>query len=445
MRSKRKSIQPRQSKTSAKMVPQVVPLGYKRTEVGVIPEDWEVKRLGDIGDISGSGVDKKIRPGETPVLLLNYLDVYRKDFIHAKDLTQEVSAKPEQATRCEIRKGDVFFTPTSEVPDDIAQSAVAVEDVPDGVYSYHLVRLRLKEPWDLRFRAYVFKTKAFFDTAYRYAEGSGTRYVITLPQFRSMCVGVPQSIAEQHAIAQILSDMDAEIDALERRREKAKQIKQGMMQQLLTGRIRLVKPQTSAPRTDEQLRETKGHSWAFNEAIVISVLAKHFGSERHPLGRKRYTKLSYLLHRYADKNVEGYLKKAAGPYNPKTKYGGPEKIALEKGYVRKHKRGAYSGFVAADNIAEAEGYFNKWYGLENLQWLEQFRFKKNDELELLTTVDMAVEELRADGKDVDVKGVKGVIRSHPEWKAKLDRPVFSDTNIARAIKMLQKLLEASEE
>lgn len=101
--------------------------------------------------------------------------------------------------------------------------------------------------------------------------------------------------------------------------------------------------------------------------------------------------------------------------------------------------------MAADNIPEAEGYFNKWYGLENLQWLEQFRFKKNDELELLTTVDMAVEELRADGKDVDVKGVKGVIRSHPEWKAKLDRPVFSDTNIARAIKMLQKLLEANEE
>jgi type I restriction enzyme S subunit len=45
---------------------------------------------------------------------------------------------------------------------------------------------------------------------------------------------------EQTAIAAVLSDMDAEIAALERRRDKTRQIKQGMMQQLLTGRIRLV-------------------------------------------------------------------------------------------------------------------------------------------------------------------------------------------------------------
>ena len=53
-------------------------------------------------------------------------------------------------------------------------------------------------------------------------------------------------LPEQTAIAAVLSDMDAEIAALERRREKTKQIKQGMMQQLLTGRIRLVEPPEAA-------------------------------------------------------------------------------------------------------------------------------------------------------------------------------------------------------
>jgi len=53
-------------------------------------------------------------------------------------------------------------------------------------------------------------------------------------------------LPEQTAIAAVLSDMDAEIAALERRREKAKQIKQGMMQQLLTGRVRLVEPPEAA-------------------------------------------------------------------------------------------------------------------------------------------------------------------------------------------------------
>lgn len=50
---------------------------------------------------------------------------------------------------------------------------------------------------------------------------------------------------EQTAIATVLSDMDIEIEALERRRDKARQIKQGMMQQLLTGRVRLVDPESS--------------------------------------------------------------------------------------------------------------------------------------------------------------------------------------------------------
>ena len=51
------------------------------------------------------------------------------------------------------------------------------------------------------------------------------------------------SIKEQRAIAAVLTDMDAEITTLERRRDKTRAIKQGMMQQLLTGRVRLVKPE----------------------------------------------------------------------------------------------------------------------------------------------------------------------------------------------------------
>jgi len=55
---------------------------------------------------------------------------------------------------------------------------------------------------------------------------------------RRLPVALP-SLAEQRAIAQVLSDMDAELAALETRRDKTRQLKQGMMQGLLTGRIRL--------------------------------------------------------------------------------------------------------------------------------------------------------------------------------------------------------------
>ena len=55
------------------------------------------------------------------------------------------------------------------------------------------------------------------------------------------------SIGEQEAVASVLSDMDTEIEALKRRRDKARQLKQGMMQRLLTGRVRLVAPRTTEP------------------------------------------------------------------------------------------------------------------------------------------------------------------------------------------------------
>ena len=147
----------------------------------------------------------------------------------------------DQVRRCVVEKGDIFFTPSSEVPDDIGCSAVAMEDISDSVYSYHVVRLRLKTDWDLYFRAYIFDTNEFLNQASRQCDGSGTRYVISLPKFRSMTVRFPPNVEEQKAIAFVLSDMDAELAALEQRIDKTIAIKQGMMQLLLTGRVRLLK------------------------------------------------------------------------------------------------------------------------------------------------------------------------------------------------------------
>ncbi len=69
---------------------------------------------------------------------------------------------------------------------------------------------------------------------------SGAQHNLTVEDVRKLVVKLPSTLEEQTAIASILSDMDNEIDALEQKLKKARQIKQGMMQQLLTGKIRLV-------------------------------------------------------------------------------------------------------------------------------------------------------------------------------------------------------------
>ena len=273
---------------------------------------------------------------------------------------------------------------------------------------------------------------------------TGSHQRISPPEAMKINVWLPMDPDEQDAIATVLSDMDAEIAALERCRDKASAIKQGMMQQLLTGRIRLVQPETTTDELAVARPVGRKHNWQFNEAVVISVLAKHFGNEQYPLGRMRYTKLSYLLHRREDGHAEGYIKKGAGPYNPQTRYGGPEKIALEKDYMRQHRSGKGQGFIASNHVDEAERYFDRWYGSEVLQWLERFRYETNNDLELLTTVDMAAEELCEAGEEVSVESIKKVIRSHPEWNPKLDRSIFSDTNLASAIEICQKLFRRKQ-
>lgn len=201
--------------------------------------EWVTKTISEIGWLTGAGVDKKTYRNEKPVRLVNYLDVFHRDFIYQSELDFWVTASKRKIEQCNVLKGDVFFTPSSEMPYDIALSAVAMEDMKDVCYSYHIYRLRFKEDIDLLFRTYMFKSNGFYDQANLTCEGSGKRYVISLKKFREMTVFYPLDKLEQEAIGKILSDMDEEIAALEAKRAKYEQVKQGMMQELLTGRVRL--------------------------------------------------------------------------------------------------------------------------------------------------------------------------------------------------------------
>jgi type I restriction enzyme S subunit len=206
---------------------------------------WDEVELGDSGEVAGGGVDKKVNPGERAVRLLNYMDVYRAEFIDASTAIQVVTAPTAKITKCTIRAGDVFFTPTSETPDDIARSAVAEADVSGAVYSYHLVRWRPMGEWDTTYLGFAFTTAAIRSQVSTLAAGSGTRYVVNLPGFRSLKVLRP-AVAEQRAIGAALRAASDDIRLLQARLAKARAVKTGMMQQLLTGRARLFVPETAA-------------------------------------------------------------------------------------------------------------------------------------------------------------------------------------------------------
>lgn len=201
-------------------------------------QEWREVRLGDVGAVSSAGVDKKTDPNQPEVRLLNFLDVFRREFIFDAELDHVVSAPPAKVEQCNVKRGDVFFTPSSETRDEIAIPAVAAEDMPGVCYSYHVVRYRLKEDWDLNFRAYVFQTDGFRRQAFRLGDGSGQRYVISQNNFRQMVVRVP-GLAEQKKIGAVLKAASEEVGRLEKDIEKLRTEKKALMQQLLTGKRRV--------------------------------------------------------------------------------------------------------------------------------------------------------------------------------------------------------------
>ncbi|MAM00081.1 MAG: hypothetical protein CL583_16700 [Alteromonadaceae bacterium] len=202
-------------------------------------QPWKEVRLGDVGSISSAGVDKKSEDDQQEVRLLNFLDVFRREFIFDKELNHVVTAPPAKLEQCNVKRGDVFFTPSSETRDEIAISAVAAEDMEGVCYSYHVVRFRLTEAWDLNFRAYVFQTDKFRRQAYKLGDGSGQRYVISQSNFRNMTVRVP-TIPEQIKIGAVLRAASDEIGDLEKQIAKLRTEKKALMQQLLTGKRRVV-------------------------------------------------------------------------------------------------------------------------------------------------------------------------------------------------------------
>lgn len=399
--------------------------------------EWVVKTLGELGSFSkGSGVRKgEANSGTLPCVRYGEIYTLHNDFLRTfvSHISNEVANKAKR-----LKKGDILFAGSGETREEIGKCIAFLDDI--EAYAGGDIVIFSPDGVDSKFLGYLLNTAEIADQ--KACKGQGDAVVhISAKALASIEIKVP-NLSEQTAIATVLADMDAEIEALEVKLAKARQIKQSMMQELLTGRTRLISPKNAKRNQTQEnhsVFEKPAHNRQFEEAVIIAMLTQTLATEEYPIGRTRRVKLTYLWERHQKGVTQGYLKKAAGPYNPNTRYQGPESIALKNGYVRKVQKGTYSGFVAGPNISKAEDYLKKWHGEDFKKWLKQFKYTKTAELELLATVDMAMVDINASGDPIQLETVKQVIENHPEWKAKLDRDIFSDTNIARAIHKCSEL------
>lgn len=194
--------------------------------------EWEEKRLGEIGFFQTSSIDKLSRENEKEVFLINYMNVYRHEKIDKLSINnyQKVTAKDAQIISCNIKKGDILFTPSSETPSDIGHSVVIFEDIENAVFSYHLMRFRPNIKLDLKYSHYFCNIPKVLDQLTKYATGS-TRFTISVKSFSNVNVDIP-CYEEQQKIAEFLSAIDESIDKVSEQITQTQSFKKAMLQQM---------------------------------------------------------------------------------------------------------------------------------------------------------------------------------------------------------------------
>lgn len=200
--------------------------------------EWDLVRLGDLFSFkNGLNKAKKFFGHGTPIV--NYMDVFGSPMIRASRLEGRVSLSRIELRNFDVQKGDVFFTRTSETTEEIGIASVMVDEPTDTVFSGFLLRAR---PLNKRLHD-AFKAHSLGSASVRkqiISKASYTTRALTNGRILSEILLPLPSLPEQAAIAEVLSEMDAELAALEQRREKTRSLKQGMMQELLTGKTRLL-------------------------------------------------------------------------------------------------------------------------------------------------------------------------------------------------------------
>ena len=186
---------------------------YKQTELGPIPEDWEVKRLEEIEIKNGEMLKSdEYKEGTIPVIAGGKKPAGYHNRYNRKGNTITISGSGANAGFVSFYEQPIFASDCSTINE---QKNIQIE------YLFYSLILKQEEIYN--------------------CQAGGAQPHIHAKDIKDLYVLLPKNDKEQTAIANVLSSMDKEIETLNTKLEKYRNLKTAMMQQLLTGKIRLVK------------------------------------------------------------------------------------------------------------------------------------------------------------------------------------------------------------
>jgi type I restriction enzyme S subunit len=213
---------------------------YKKTGnewVPEIPEHWEILKAKNIGYFEGSTVDKKIVKHDKLVRIVNFLDIYNNEtFEITEDVDfMKVSATEHQIKNLKVNVGDVVFTPSSEVREDIGKSAVIKYSADDLLFSYHVSRLKFTREIDINFKKYLFNNKPALKHFSKNCKGS-TRKILNRIDFKNLPVYLPP-IDEQIIIANFLDAKSNQITNFIQTKQRFIELLKEQRQSIITNAV----------------------------------------------------------------------------------------------------------------------------------------------------------------------------------------------------------------
>ena len=259
------------------------------------PSDWREFKLGELMTFSnGINADKSAYGSGVP--FANVLEVINNESVKEDDIPGRINLPRKILTRYEVRRGDFLFNRTSETQEEVGLASVYLGNQPIVFGGFVLRGRPLTNNLDLGYSKYALRTAWVRDQITARGQG-GIRANIGQGDLKTVTVTLPP-IPEQSVIAEALDDASSQIELLERLIIKKQAIKQGIMQQLLTGRTRLAGfTATWQPRKIGELLLPRVERHTGGDHLEVLSCTKHQGFVRS---------LDYFKNQVFSRNLAGY-------------------------------------------------------------------------------------------------------------------------------------------
>ena len=239
---------------------------------------------------------------------------------------------------------------------------------------------------------------------------------LRLPTFQSFVMTIPPCFREQSAIASVFTSIDNEISALEAKKAKYEQIKQGMMQQLLTGKIRLVETAVKTNATSANVH--------FRRSVLAAEIAERL-YEEPTFGHVKMEKILFLTERLCHIDIGShYHRDAAGPYDNRALRSIDSQLKKQKWFdVKRTEKG--NRYVPMQNCGKHKSYFDKYYSPVASTFdkiINTFKTQNTERCEIVATLYSAWEDLLHSNKSfTDADIVNEVLNNWHESKKRISQ------------------------